>query len=76
MDVLHDSLPLLFNGDGFVISLDVLDAYTVRIVAVVRYLGNGGTSGSHEQFRDLTPEEKRAVVAQVNRRHRGKMVRT
>lgn len=75
MSSLHDTIPLLYNGDGLVIHLDALGELSVRITGVTRYSGNVDGDGSHEQFRDLSPEEKHAVVAQVNRRYRGRMVR-
>lgn len=72
---LTETLPLLYNDDGFTVHLTLDDPHSVRITGVVRYTGNVDGNGTHEQFRDLSPEEKRAVVAQVNRRYRGKMVK-
>lgn len=70
-----DNLPLIHDGDSFEILLEVHDTF-VQILSVLRYEGNTNSSPVQENFRDLRPDEKRAVIVQVNRRHKGMMVKT
>ena len=71
---MNDSLPLLHDGDAYVLTLDVGEKH-VLLSSILIYPGNTNTEPSHSSFRDLPPEAKRAVITQINRRHKGKMVR-
>jgi hypothetical protein len=70
-----ESIPLITAGDSFLIELEVHERH-VQILAVQRFHDNLNSEASSERFRDLDPETKRAVIAQVNRRHPTRMVRT
>ena len=71
---MNDSLPLLHDGDAYILTLDVEDCH-VLLSSILIYPGNTNTEPEHVLFRDLDTETKQAVIAQVNRRHKGKMVR-
>jgi hypothetical protein len=76
MSCSSDALPLLYNGDAFVLTLQPEGQHRVRLVSVVRYPDNVDGDGVHEQFRDLDPETKARVIQQINRRYQGKTVLT
>jgi hypothetical protein len=76
MSCSSDALPLLYNGDAFVLTLQPEGHHRVRLVSVVRYPDNVDGDGVHEQFRDLDPETKQRVIQQINRRYQGKTVLT
>lgn len=71
-----DSLPLLYNGDAFVLTISPVSERQVRLASVVRYPDNVDGDGVHEQFRDLDPETKARVIQQINRRYPTKTVLT
>lgn len=71
-----DTLPLLSDdGDSFVIEVELHPLF-VKISSIVRYPANQNSDGVLEKFFDLDPETRRAVIAQVNRRFKGKMIHT
>ena len=69
-------LPLLHDGDAFVITLEGVSPRCVRIVRIIRYPNNENGDGFDTSFHDLPPEAKHAVTRQINRRHVGKTIRT
>lgn len=69
-----DSLPLLHDGDAFVLELEIWPSH-VQLLSILRYSHNQNVEASHERFRDLDPFTKRAVIQQINRRWKGKMVK-
>lgn len=69
-----DSLPLLHDGDAFVLELEVWPRH-VQLLSVLRYEHNQNVTATHEVFTDLDPYTKRAIIAQINRRYKGKMVK-
>jgi hypothetical protein len=69
-------LPLLHDGDSFMITLSAVGEKCVKISRIVRYPNNVNSHGVEENFRDLDLETKRAVIQQVNRRCVGKTVMT
>jgi len=69
-----DSLPLLHDGDAFVLELEVWPTH-IQLLSILRYENNQDVVASHENFRDLDPYAKRAVIAQINRRYKTKMVK-
>jgi len=69
-----DTLPLLHNGDAFVLTVLPEKAHSVRLVSVVRYPDNVDGDGVHEQFRDLDPDTRQRIIQQINRRFQGKTV--
>lgn len=71
-----ETLPLIFGGDSFLIELEILSPHSLLILSVQRYHDNLNSEASAERFRDLDPETKRAVIAQINRRYPRAMVRT
>lgn len=74
MRPLLPDLPLIFEGDSFIITLAPSGTKCVRILRILRYPNNRNGEGIEESFRDLNPEEKAAVIQQINRRHTGKSV--
>ena len=71
-----DTLPLLHNGDAFVLTVERASERQVRLLSVVRYPDNLDSDGVHEQFRDLDPDTKAKVIQQINRRYPTKTVLT
>lgn len=69
-------LPLLHDGDSFMITLLAVGERCVKITRIVRYPNNVNSHGVEELFKDLDIETKRAVIQQVNRRCIGKTVMT
>jgi hypothetical protein len=67
-------LPLIFDGDSFIIDMEAVGLKCVRILRIIRYPHNQNTTGVEEHFHDLTPDAKRAIIRQINRRHVGKSV--
>lgn len=72
---MNETLPLLHEGDSFLLELDHPNAFSVRLVSILRFAGNHNVDAVAERFLDLDPETKRAVISQVNRRYKGKIVR-
>lgn len=71
-----DTLPLLYNGDAFVLTLQPEGQHRVRLTSVVRYPDNVDGDGVHEQFRDLDPDTKQRIIQQIKRRYFDKTVLT
>lgn len=69
-------LPLLHEGDSFLITLSEIGTKCVRILRIIKYPNNVNSHGEEWSFRDLDPETKRAVIQQVNKRCIGRMVLT
>lgn len=69
------SLPLIFEGDSYFIYCTELDATTIHLDYIERFPGNVGVSPTKENFFDLDPATRRAVIAQINRRYQGRVVR-
>lgn len=69
-------LPLLLDGDSYVIYLKEVGTRCVKILQLHRYAHNDSRNCTEENFGDLTGEAKRAVIAQVNRRYIRKTVLT
>lgn len=69
-----DSLPLLHDGDAFVLELEVWPTH-VQLLSILRTANNDSVTSSHENFRDLDPYARRAVITQINRRYKTKMVK-
>ncbi len=74
MPPLLPPLPLLHEGDSYVIYLKSVGEKCVRIVTIHRFANNQNVEGVEEDFRDLDLETKKAVIKQINRRHVGKTV--
>lgn len=67
-------LPLLHDGDSYIIYLKEVGQKCVKILQLHRYANNDSRNCVEESFGDLAPETKQAVILQVNRRHQGKTV--
>lgn len=67
-------LPLVHDNDSFEISIEVLSPSRVRILTIIRHENNANNTGTLISFRDLSPDTKRAVIQQVNRRYIGRSV--
>lgn len=73
---LHDSIPLISNGDAFLIELEYdLLGTDIHITGIQRYENNQNVAPTWEKFMDLDPETRRRVIAQINRRYKGKMIK-
>lgn len=68
-------LPLIFEDDSYLIELEGAD-HVIRIKRLLVFPGNTNTSPKVVRFGDLDSRARRAVIAQINRRHVGKMVYT
>ena len=71
---MQDSIPLLAEGDAFDIDL-IVEEKLVTIKRILRYPNNENVLPVRERFFDLTPSTRRAVLAQINRRYDGRMVK-
>lgn len=69
------SIPFIHEGDSYFIYCTELDPHTVRLDYLERFPGNSGVSPTKENFFDLDPQTRRAVIAQINRRYSGKVVK-
>jgi len=69
----NDSLPLVHDGDGLSIELEVHEKH-VRIRYILRYIGNTNVQPSAENFMDLDHVTRRSIVAQINKRYTGYMI--
>jgi hypothetical protein len=69
-------LPLVHDGDSFVIYLKDVGTKCVRILQIHRFRNNQNVEGVEESFRDLDLDTKRAVIRQVNRKYGGRTVIT
>lgn len=67
-------IPLIWNGDSYIITCEPVSDYQVRITSIARYKNNQNVDGEELDFLDLDEQSRRAVIHQVNRRHRGMMV--
>lgn len=74
MSASNDNVPLLHDGDAYIIYVEVLEK-TVIVKSIRRYLDNRNADPTEEDFRDLPPQAKAAVIQQINRRYQGKFVR-
>lgn len=69
-------LPMTLDGDSYIIYLGEIGTKCVKILQLHRFPHNDSRSGCVEAFSDLTPDAKRAIIQQVNRRYIGKTVLT
>lgn len=69
-----DSLPLLHDGDAFVLELEVWPTH-IQLLSISRTPNNSDLVPAHERFSDLDPYAKSAVITQINRRYKGKIVK-
>jgi hypothetical protein len=69
-------LPLLYEGDSYLIYLKEVGTRCVKILTIHRFRHNQNTEGVEENFRDLDLDTKRAVVQQINRAHVGRTILT
>ena len=67
-------IPLMWNGDAYIITTEPVSDYQVRITSIARYANNQNVDGEELDFLDLDEHTRRAVIRQVNRRHKGMMV--
>jgi hypothetical protein len=70
-----EQLPLLYDGDSYILDLQLVNEGNIRLLRIVRYDGNKNVVGVEEKFHDLDTLCKRAVINQIQRRHKGKSVR-
>lgn len=70
------NLPLLHNGDSFVLTLEPISLKIIHLTRIIRYPNNENGDGVEESFRDLDVETKRAIIQQINRRYVGKTIQT
>jgi len=70
----NDTLSLLHDGDTFTLDLEV--STFVRVIRILRYAGNdSGRQPIQEQWFDLHDEERTAIVRQIHRRHKEKLIK-
>lgn len=67
-------LPLVISPDGYVLMLVRTGPRTVRLVSILRYPNNTNGNGELWKFLDLAPEQRRLVIAQIQRRYEGNSV--
>lgn len=75
MSSLREQLPLLYEGDSYLLELSCEDDWSVRLHRVVRYENNQNVSGVEENFNDLDSFCKKAVITQIHRRYVGKTIK-
>jgi hypothetical protein len=64
-------LPLLHEGDSFILVVEPAGPGHVRLSQIIRYRNNQNVEGIEESYFDLDELTRRAVVRQVRRRHKG-----
>jgi hypothetical protein len=69
-------LPLLHNGDSYLIDVVGVSPRSVRCNGAEQYLNNQNVVGHYVRFRDMDPDLKRAVIRQINTRYKGMTVLT
>lgn len=67
-------LPLIFEDDGYLIELSEDGPY-IRITNILVYCGNSNNDPTETKFFSLSSDAKHAVIAQINRRYPGKVVK-
>lgn len=67
-------LPLLHDGDSFLIELETPGDRVIRIRRILVFPDNVNTTPSVMKFADLDSRARRAVIDQINLRHVGKTV--
>lgn len=67
------SIPLIVGEDSFSVVVRKEDT-TIMLLHVLRFPGNSNVSPTHERYFDLNAEERRGVIAQINRRFSGCVV--
>lgn len=68
-------LALLHDGDSFFLHLIRLGPKSLVLQTIVRHSHNESNVGEVWNFRDLNPEEKRAVISHILRRYEGNTVK-
>lgn len=69
-------LPLLHDGDSFLIELESPGDRVIKIHRILIFPDNLNGQPKVEKFGDLDSRARRAVIDQINRRFPGKMVHT
>lgn len=72
---LPETLPLVHDDDGYTLEIYPSEKH-VLLHRIIMYPNNRNGPDVIISFRDLSLEAKRAVIAQINRRYAGKVVRT
>lgn len=68
------SIPLTFDGDGYVLDVEVLDSNRVKLLTILRYPNNQTTEPVHERIQDLPQTTRAEIVRQINRKLPGRRV--
>lgn len=69
------NIPLLFDGDAYLLTVEPVSPSLVCLTRVLRYDNNVNTDATCVRFFDLSPQCKQAIIQQINRRFRGKTVK-
>lgn len=65
---MKETLPLLHDGDAFILALDVQPNY-LQVTSIHRTPNNSNVNSVLENYHDLDPDAQKAIVAQIRRRH-------
>lgn len=68
-------LPLVYESDAYLIELGQESERIVRILRLLVFPDNRNGEPKFENFMDLAPSARRAVIEQVNRRYPGRTVK-
>jgi hypothetical protein len=63
-------LPLLYEGDSFILIIQPAGPGQIRLAQIIRYRNNQNVEGVEESYWDLDESTRRAVIRQVRRRHK------
>jgi hypothetical protein len=63
-------LPMLHEGDSFILIVQPAGPGQVKLTHIIRYRNNQNVEGVEESFFDLDEMTRRAVIRQVRRRHK------
>lgn len=69
------SIPLLHEGDSYLISVTEVSPLQVKLLGIVCHPANLNGDGVEYKFFDLPPETRAAVLKQIQRRYIGRTVK-
>jgi len=73
MSLLHETLALAHEGDSYLLTLFV--DHEVHVRSIERSTSNTNLRAEEVRFYDLDTEARHAIITQIRRRHKEKLIR-
>lgn len=74
MSTSNETLSLIHDGDSYTLELEV--SHHIRLRQILRYESNDASRiPTHEQWFDLTPDAREAILKQIRRRHKEQLIK-